>query len=219
MSEGKPSSKAGNIFDVETIRMILAQVGPYRKRFVWTGFMVVVVSSLVWIRPALIRQAVDVHIASGDLNGLLRVFLMVVAVLVVEALVQYRVTYLANWVAQSVSLDLRAKLYRHVSRFRLKYFDQTPVGALVTRHVSDIDGIANVFSNGILNAVGDLLALFVVIGAMLYIDWSLTLVVLLPIPILLLATRVFQKHIKGAFVDVRNQVARINEFVLSLIHN
>ena len=213
MSEGKPSSKAGNIFDVETIRMILAQVGPYRKRFVWTGFMVVVLSSLVWIRPALIRQAVDVHIASGDLNGLLRVFLMVVAVLVVEALVQYRVTYLANWVAQSVSLDLRAKLYRHVSRFRLKYFDQTPVGALVTRHVSDIDGIANVFSNGILNAVGDLLALFVVIGAMLYIDWSLTLVVLLPIPILLLATRVFQKHIKGAFVDVRNQVARINEFV------
>ena len=213
MSEGKPSSKAGNIFDVETIRMILAQVGPYRKRFVWTGFMVVVLSSLVWIRPALIRQAVDVHIASGDLNGLLCVFLMVVAVLVVEALVQYRVTYLANWVAQSVSLDLRAKLYRHVSRFRLKYFDQTPVGALVTRHVSDIDGIANVFSNGILNAVGDLLALFVVIGAMLYIDWSLTLVVLLPIPILLLATRVFQKHIKGAFVDVRNQVARINEFV------
>ena len=136
-----------------------------------------------------------------------------VGVLVVEALVQYRVTYLANWVAQSVSLDLRAKLYRHVSRFRLKYFDQTPVGALVTRHVSDIDGVAGVFSNGILNAVGDLLALFVVIGAMLCIDWSLTLVVLFPIPVLLVATRIFQKHIKGAFVDVRNQVAKINEFV------
>ena len=153
------------------------------------------------------------HIATGDLEGLLRVFLMVVGVLVVEALVQYRVTYLANWVAQSVSLDLRAKLYRHVSRFRLKYFDQTPVGALVTRHVSDIDGVAGVFSNGILNAVGDLLALFVVIGAMLCIDWSLTLVVLFPIPVLLVATRIFQKHIKGAFVDVRNQVAKINEFV------
>ena len=175
--------------------------------------MVILLSSLVWIRPALIRQAVDVHIATGDLEGLLRVFLMVVGVLVVEALVQYRVTYLANWVAQSVSLDLRAKLYRHVSRFRLKYFDQTPVGALVTRHVSDIDGVAGVFSNGILNAVGDLLALFVVIGAMLCIDWSLTLVVLFPIPVLLVATRIFQKHIKGAFVDVRNQVARINEFV------
>jgi len=213
MSSADSSSKAGKIFDVDTVRVILAQVGPYRRRFAWTGAMVILLSSLVWIRPALIRQAVDVHIATGDLEGLLRVFLMVVGVLVVEALVQYRVTYLANWVAQSVSLDLRAKLYRHVSRFRLKYFDQTPVGALVTRHVSDIDGVAGVFSNGILNAVGDLLALFVVIGAMLYIDWSLTLVVLLPIPVLLVATRIFQKHIKGAFVDVRNQVAKINEFV------
>jgi len=213
MSRDASNSKAGNIFDVDTVRVILAQVGPYRRRFVWTGVMVVVLSSLVWIRPALIQRAVDVHIAQGDLKGLLQVFLMVVGVLLVEALVQYRVTYLANWVAQSVSLDLRAKLYRHVSKFRLKYFDQTPVGALVTRHVSDIDGVANVFSNGILNAVGDLLALFVVIAAMVYIDWSLTLVVLIPIPVLLVATRIFQKHIKGAFVDVRNQVARINEFV------
>ena len=213
MSRDASNSKAGNIFDVDTVRVILAQVGPYRRRFVWTGVMVVVLSSLVWIRPALIQRAVDVHIAQGDLKGLLQVFLMVVCVLIVEALVRYRVTYLANWVAQSVSLDLRAKLYRHVSKFRLKYFDQTPVGALVTRHVSDIDGVANVFSNGILNAVGDLLALFVVIAAMVYIDWSLTLVVLIPIPVLLVATRIFQKHIKGAFVDVRNQVARINEFV------
>ena len=213
MSRDKTSSKAGKVFDVDTVRIILSQVGPYRRRFIWTGVLVVLLSSLVWIRPALIRQAVDVHIAVGDLEGLLRVFLMVVAVLVVEAVVQYRVTYLANWVAQSVSLDLRAKLYRHVSRFRLQYFDQTPVGTLVTRHVSDIDGVANVFSNGILNAVGDLLALFVVIGAMLFIDCSLTLVVLIPIPVLLLATRIFQKHIKVAFVDVRNQVARINEFV------
>ena len=213
MSRDASNSKAGNIFDVDTVRVILAQVGPYRRRFAWTGVMVVVLSSLVWIRPALIQRAVDVHIAQGDLKGLLQVFLMVVGVLIVEALVQYRVTYLANWVAQSVSLDLRAKLYRHVSKFRLKYFDQTPVGALVTRHVSDIDGVANVFSNGILNAVGDLLALFVVVAAMVYIDWSLTLVVLIPIPVLLVATRIFQKHIKGAFVDVRNQVARINEFV------
>ena len=109
MSSTDSSSKAGKIFDVDTVRVILAQVGPYRRRFAWTGAMVILLSSLVWIRPALIRQAVDVHIATGDLEGLLRVFLMVVGVLVVEALVQYRVTYLANWVAQSLSLDLRAK--------------------------------------------------------------------------------------------------------------
>ena len=207
------SSKAGKVFDWETVRQILGEVRPYRRRFTWTGVMVVLLSSLVWIRPALIREAVDVHIAAGDMQGLLRVFLTVVGVLLVEALVQYRVTFLANWVAQSVSLDLRAKLYRHVSRFPLKYFDKTPVGTLVTRHVSDIDGVANVFSNGILNAVGDLLSLVVVMGAMLYIDASLTLIVLLPIPVLLVATRVFQRHIRSAFVDVRNRVSQINEFV------
>ena len=155
--------------------------------------LVVILACLVWIRPALIQRAVDVHISAGDMEGLFHVFLMVVVVLMVEALIQYRVTYLANWVAQSVSLDLRAKLYRHVTRFRLKYFDQTPVGALVTRHVSDIDGIANVFSNGILNAVGDLLSLAVVLIAMFWIDWGLALIVLLPIPVLLVATRLFQK--------------------------
>ena len=211
MAQG--TSKAGKVFDVDTMRTILSQVAPYRKRFVLTGFLVVVLSSLVWIRPALIREAVDVHIPNGDMEGLLRVFLLVIVVLAIEALLQYQVTFLANWVAQSVSLDLRAKLYRHVSRFRLKYFDQTPVGALVTRHVSDVDGIANVFSNGILNAVGDLLSLFVVVIAMLWIDWSLTLIVLIPIPVLILATRVFQRHLKSAFVEVRNQVAKINEFV------
>ena len=122
-------------------------------RFIRTGAMVVLLSGLVWIRPALIREAVDVAMPSGDLNGLLNIFLAVVALLIVEALLQYRVTYLANWVAQSVSLDLRAKLFAHIARFRLRYFDKTPVGTLVTRHVSDVDGIANVFSNGILNAV------------------------------------------------------------------
>ena len=175
--------------------------------------MVVSLSALVWIRPALIRQAVDVAMPSGDLQGLLAIFMAVVGLLVLEALLQYRVTYLANWVAQSVSLDLRAKLFAHIARFRLQYFDKTPVGTLVTRHVSDVDGIANVFSNGILNAIGDILSLFVVIATMFYIDWQLTLFALAPIPVLLVATRIFQKVIKKAFVDVRNQVSRMNEFV------
>lgn len=204
---------AGRIFDGATLRKILVQVRPYRQRFFITGVLVVLLSALVWVRPALIRIAVDEAMPSGDSALLLHVFLAVVGMLLVEALLQYRVTYLANWVAQSVSLDLRSKLFSHVARFRLRYFDKTPVGTLVTRHVSDIDGIANVFSNGILNAIGDLLALAVVIGTMFWVDWKLTLLVLTPIPVLLLATRVFQQVIKKAFIDVRNQVSRMNEFV------
>ena len=203
----------GRIFDAKVLRRILNRVAPYRERFILTGVMVVVLAGLSWVRPYLIRIALDDYIAVGDAQGLLVVFLMVVGLILVEALLQFWQTYWANWVAQSVTLDLRSELYRHVLKFRLKYFDQTPVGQLVTRHISDVDGIADVFSNGLLNAVGDLLKLGVIIGAMMWVDSTLTLVILLPIPVLLLATRVFQKAIKKAFVSVRNEVARINVFV------
>ena len=199
--------------DRAVLRRILALAAPYRRRFVWTGVLVVATSALIWVRPALIRRAVDEELAAGDMQGMLEIFAAVVVVLLVEAFLQYRSAYLANWVAQSVSLDLRGLLFRHVTRFKLKYFDRTPVGTLVTRHVGDIDGIADVFSNGILNAVGDLLSLTVVVAAMAFIDWKLTLVVLVPIPLLVWATRLFQRAIKNSFTDVRNAVARMNEFI------
>ena len=203
----------GRIFDARVLRRILDRVQPYRRRFLMTGGLVVILAGMSWIRPYLIRIALDDHIAKGDEKGLWAVFLMVVGLIVVEALIQFWQTYWANWVAQSVTLDLRSELYDHVLKFRLKYFDQTPVGQLVTRHVGDVDGIADVFSNGLLNAIGDILKLAVIIGAMLWVDVPLTAVVLLPIPILFLATRVFQKAIKKAFVAVRNEVSRINVFV------
>jgi ATP-binding cassette subfamily B protein len=196
-----------------TLGLILAEVKNYQKRFVFTGVLIMVLSSIVWVRPALIRHAVDVEIANGDYQGMVNVFSLIVLVLLFEALLKYRVTYLANWVAQSVSLDLRTKLFKHIMSFRLKFFDRTPVGKLVTRLISDIDGIANVFSNGLLNAIGDLLTLTVVLIAMFIINPSLTLIVILPIPVLLFATRIFQKHIKKSFADVRNQVSNMNEFV------
>ena len=203
----------GKVFDAATLKRIIKQAQPYRFRFAVTGGLVLLLSGMVWIRPALIRIAVDDAIPAGDHAYLLQLFCAVVGLLIFEALLQFRVTYMANWVAQSVSLDLRSKLFEHVAKFRLRYFDKTPVGTLVTRHVSDIDGIANVFSNGILNAIGDILALFVVIGTMVWVDWQLTLLVLAPIPVLLFATRIFQKVIKKAFIDVRNEVSRMNEFV------
>lgn len=165
------------------------------------------------MRPALIQHAVDVEMANRDYEGMLNVFLVIVGILFFEAFLKYRVTYLANWVALSVSLNLRTKLFRHLMAFRLRFFDKTPVGKLVTRLVSDVDGIANVFSNGLLNAIGDILTLIVVLIAMLVIDLKLTFFVILPIPILLVATRIFQKHIKKSFADVRNQVSNMNEFV------
>ncbi|PCJ80455.1 MAG: antibiotic ABC transporter ATP-binding protein [Bacteroidetes bacterium] len=196
-----------------TLSLILAEVKNYQKRFIFTGVLIVVLSSIVWVRPALIRYAVDVEIANGNYKGMVNVFALIVLVLLFEALLKYRVTYLANWVAQSVSLDLRTKLFKRIMSFRMQFFDRTPVGKLVTRLISDIDGIANVFSNGLLNAIGDLLTLTVVLTAMFIINPSLTFIVILPIPVLLFATRIFQKHIKKSFADVRNQVSNMNEFV------
>ena len=197
----------------ETLKLIISQVKPYKRRFIITGFLIIFLSSLVWIRPALIRRAIDVEIANRDYYGLLNVFAIIIFFLLLESILRYRTTYLANWVAQSVSLDLRSKLFKHMVGFRLRFFDKTPVGKLVTRLVSDIDGIANVFSNGYLNAIGDILTLGVVLATMFIIDAKLTLIVIIPIPILLFASRIFQKHIKKAFYDVRNQVSKMNEFV------
>ena len=196
-----------------TLKLILSEVKPYRTRFTITGALIIFLSSIVWVRPALIQHAVDVEMANGDYEGMLNVFLAIVGILFFEAFLKYRVTYLANWVALSVSLNLRTKLFRHLMAFRLRFFDKTPVGKLVTRLVSDVDGIANVFSNGLLNAIGDILTLIVVLIAMVVIDLKLTFFVILPIPILLVATRIFQQHIKKSFADVRNQVSNMNEFV------
>lgn len=196
-----------------TLKLILSEVKPYRIRFTITGVLIIFLSSIVWVRPALIQHAVDVEMANGHYEGMLNVFLVIVGILFFEAFLKYRVTYLVNWVALSVSLNLRTKLFRHLMAFRLRFFDKTPVGKLVTRLVSDVDGIANVFSNGLLNAIGDILTLIVVLIAMLVIDLKLTFFVILPIPILLVATRIFQKHIKKSFADVRNQVSNMNEFV------
>ena len=197
----------------ETLKLIISQVKPYKRRFIITGFLIIFLSSLVWIRPALLRRAIDIEIANGDYYGLLNVFAVIIFFLLLESILRYRTTYLANWVAQSVSLDLRSKLFKHMVGFRLRFFDKTPVGKLVTRLVSDIDGISNVFSNGLLNAIGDLLTLGVVLATMFIIDAKLTLIVIIPIPILLFASKIFQKHIKKAFSDVRNQVSKMNEFV------
>jgi ATP-binding cassette subfamily B multidrug efflux pump len=199
--------------DAPILKRIVALVRPYRRRFAWTGVLVMVLALLSWVRPYLIRLAIDEKVAAGDREGLLAIFVAVVGLVVIEAALQFFQTYWANWVAQSVTFDLRERLFAHVLNFRLAYFDKTPVGQLVTRHVSDIDGISNVFSNGLLNAVGDILRLLVVVVAMLLVDWELALVVLAPVPVLVWATRIFQKAIKSSFVAVRNEVSRINVFV------
>lgn len=153
------------------------------------------------------------HAGEGTATLLWWVTIIVVVLLIIETVMQLYQAFLTNWLGQSVMLDLRDKLYRHVVQFRLRYFDRTPIGTLVTRVVSDMETIEDIFSQGLLMILGDLLKLVVVIIVMFVYDWQLALLSLMPVPLLLWATNIFKNSIRKSFQDVRTQVARLNAFV------
>jgi len=206
-------TKSGNAFDMKILTRLYRYGRPYRTSFLFTFILVLVLAGLVVVRPAQMRIILDEKMPSADYNGVVWISICFAAVLFIEAVIQYFQTRMANRIAQSITMDLRGKLYRHVLKFKLSYYDRTPVGQFVTRHVSDIDGIAEVFSVGLLDIFRDLLKIIVLVFAMFMLDWKMSLVVLLPIPVLLYATRIFQRAVKNSFNDVRNEVARISVFI------
>jgi ATP-binding cassette subfamily B protein len=206
-------SVAGKAFDLKLLKRVLFYVMPYKKVFWFTAFLTVFLGIIAPIRPMLIKNGIDEKVANHDLNGLWFITLLMIGVLIIEAVFQYLHTYLANWLGQSVINDLRKQLFKHITTFKLSYFDRHPIGMLVTRTVSDIETIADVFSNGVLVIIGDLLKLIAVVIVMFWIDWRLALVSLIPIPILIFATSAFKKAIKVAFQQVRNKVSHLNTFV------
>jgi ATP-binding cassette, subfamily B, multidrug efflux pump len=206
-------SKSGKAFDWTVFTRLYKSGKAYRRPFLFTMSLVLVLAAMVVIRPEQMRLIMDVEMANGNSAGVLRLSKWFVFVLTIEAIIQYTQTQLANRVAQSITMDLRSQLYSHVLKFKLNYFDRTPVGQFVTRLIGDIDGVAEVFSVGILDIVRDLLKIIVIVFAMLWMDWKMTLIVLLPIPVLLYATRLFQVAVKRSFNDVRNEVARISVFI------
>ncbi len=210
MANGNVTGKA---FDLKLFKRVMRYVGPYRALFYFTATLTIVLALLSPLRPWLIQMTVDDYIMVSNYEGLQNMVMLMVALLVVEALVQFFQTYLANWLGQSVIRDLRVNVYHHISDFRLKYFDQNAIGTLVTRTISDIETIADIFAQGILIIIGDLLKLFVVILFMFFFNWRLTLITLVSLPFLIVATNMFKNAIKSAFQDVRTQVSRLNAFV------
>lgn len=161
----------------------------------------------------IIQKTIDENVATGDYHGLVNMVLLLVALLVVQAIIQYLHTFYSGWLGQYIIKDIRIKLYRHIQGLKLQFFDKTPIGRLVTRNVSDIETLAEVFSTGIAGIIADVLQLLVFLGCMLYLDWKLTLVSLSLLPILLFATYIFKEKIKVAFNDVRAAVSNLNSFV------
>ncbi|WP_207428231.1 ABC transporter ATP-binding protein [Pedobacter sp. SYSU D00535] len=204
---------AGKAYDINLLKRIFHYVKPYKATFKWSIFLTIALAVLAPLRPILIEYTLDKHILGGDRNGLTLMVAVMVILLLVQTGVQYYHTYLTNFLGQSTIRDLRIDVFNHLTRLRLKYFDRTPIGQLITRTVSDLETIANIFSEGLIVIIGDILQLAVLLGVMLYIDWELTLVVLLPMPLLMLATYVFKEAIKSAFQEVRTQVGHLNTFL------
>ncbi|TXC81318.1 ABC transporter ATP-binding protein [Luteibaculum oceani] len=209
----KKDSVAGKAFDFGLFKRVLRFVGPYKAKFMLTAVLTILLGFLAPVKPMLIGNAIDKYIATQDQQGLLNITILVIVVLVIESVFQFFQTYNANWLGQAVTIDLRSILFNHVSKFRLKFYDNTPIGTLVTRLVSDIETIGEIFSQGILIIIGDILKLVVVIGYMFYKDWELSLLSIASIPLLLVATNIFKNAIKKAFTAVRQQVSRLNAFV------
>ncbi|MGB0887852.1 MAG: ABC transporter ATP-binding protein [Vicingaceae bacterium] len=206
-------SVTGNAFDFSLFRRVMKYVKPYNSMFYTTAFLSIALAVVALVRPVLIQYTIDNYIKELDAEGLLLMTIFLIGFLVLQAIFQYFFTLLGNLLGQNVIKDLRNETFKHVISFKLKHFDNTPIGQLVTRTVSDIETIADMFSGGILIIIGDLLKIISVVACMLYINWDLALITLIPIPLLFLATYIFKTVIKKAFQDVREQVSRLNTFV------
>ncbi len=207
------SKKTGNAFDIKIFARIMSFAKQYRTQFFITGLSTVLLAISAAARPTILILAVNDFTENKDLNNLLNYVLLMLGVLLLEVLLQFIFIYFVNWVGQHVIRDMRATVFRKILEFKMTYFDNTSVGKLVTRVVSDIETIANFFTQGVFNIVSDLLKMVVITGVMFYINWKLALITLAVLPVLIYATKLFQIAIKSTFQDVRNQVSNLNGFV------
>jgi ATP-binding cassette, subfamily B, multidrug efflux pump len=209
----KEQVSSGNIIDWSVLRRLMKFVTPYRGRFILLVILTVSIGILTPLRPLLVQWTLDRDVANGDYMGMVRMMVFLLGLLVIQSAVQYVHTYLSGWMGQQVIRDIRTKLYEHLVNLRLKFFDKTPIGRLVTRSISDVETLADVFSEGLAAMVSDLLQLVFILTLMFITDWRLSLLSLSTIPLLLISTYIFKEKIKVAFNDVRNAVANLNTFV------
>ena len=199
--------------DLKVLKRLIKFIKPYKGRFYFLIFLTIFTAALGPLRPYIIQITIDNHIAVGDYPGLVNMVLLLLGLLMLHAVVQYAHTYLSGWIGQNIIKDIRVQLYRHLLRLRLKFFDRTPIGRLVTRNISDVETLADVFSQGLAAMTGDILTVLFILAAMFWQNWQLTLVSLATLPLLLISTYIFKEKIKVTFNHVRNAVANLNSFV------
>ncbi len=206
-------SPAKQSVDYKLLGRVLAQAKPYTLVLSVAGILAVVLAPVSIFRPYLVQIMVDEYIFKFDIAGLTRMALLFLGVLVLESALRYVFMYSSSWVGQAVVRDLRVKVFNHITSLKMTYFDRTPIGISTTRTISDIENINQVFSQGIITIIADFLTVFVVLGVMFWVSWKLTLVCLITMPFLIVATYIFKESIKSSFQQVRAQIAKMNAFL------
>ncbi len=207
------SEKSGKAFDFKLFKRLLTYTNPYRFTFYFVALAAILLSVFAVLRPFLLQEIIDKTIIPKNNELLVTLISLMLGVLLLEVIFQFLFIYFANWLGQEVIRDIRVKLFKHMLGFKKQYYDKSAVGRLVTRAVSDIETIASIFSQGLFMIISDLLKMVVILGYMFYQSWQLTLLVLVVLPFILYATRVFQRKMKAAFEEVRTQVSNLNSFV------
>ncbi|MBS1543755.1 MAG: ABC transporter ATP-binding protein [Bacteroidetes bacterium] len=209
----KEKISSGNIIDFEVLGRLLQFIKPYRSRFYFVIILTVVLGYLSPYRIYLTQVILDKYVSAGHYQMMVYFVLLLFGLLIAQSILQYIHTYLSGRIGQYVIRDIRIKLYKHILQFQLRFFDRTPIGRLVTRTISDVETLADVFSEGLSAMAGDLLQIIFILAFMFWTNWKLSLVSLSCIPLMFLATYIFKEKIKVAFNDVRNAVANLNTFV------
>ena len=207
------SKVSGSILDVSLFKRLMRYVRPYRFTFLFVLIAAILLSVFSTLNPYLLKITVDNYITLKDYDGMLVFIGFMAAVLFLEVFFQFSFIYYANWLGQRVVYDLRKDLFRRMIGFRKTFFDRSAVGRLVTRAVNDIETIASIFSQGLFIIIADVLKMLFVIVVMISVSWKLSLIIFAVLPLILIATRKFQKSMKFAFDEVRTQVANLNTFV------
>lgn len=206
-------NKKTKAFDLTLFKRLMQYIKPYRAVFFGSLICVVGLAIFGALRPKVLQVAIDEHIQPQQYDGFMFYIIAMLVLLILEVTSQLFFIYLASLLGQSVVKDIRVKLYNHVLKFRMKYYDKSSVGVLITRTVTDMERIADIFGQGLFMIFSDVLKMFVVGCMMFYMNWKLSLIAFVTMPIVLFATKIFQKYMKRAFEEVRNEVSNLNSFV------
>ena len=205
-------SPAKKIFDFGLLKRVFKYAAPYKKQFFISITLAIVLAVMSPVRPWLIQVTVDKYIRGGLVNTVIVITIIQIGLLLAETALRFYFSFLTSWLGQTVVKDLRITVYKKVIHLNLSQFDRTPIGTLTTRTINDIEAVNDIFSEGLISIVADLLAIVAILGVMFFTDWKLTLVCMAILPVLIIVTWWFKESVNVSFQKVRNAVAQLNAF-------